>query len=1063
MKLFAFVVVALALIAAGFYWFYGGAQPNPARVGSIGSLQMESGTPVAAPPVEPAGGSESPSIASGAALSEKPASREAVAPAANQMRVVDSSGAPRPGVIIYFIEDRDVPGPGSWLNAPPPLRESNIQSTADGSFSLPGVGAGWVLARDPGVGWGFGSTSNREKPIVIERCGPIRIKTQTFDWKPLPSARVTLRRLPFTIELPSNRSHAETDAARRCLSLVEYYEMTSDTTGMVEVAGATSGLYLVAGDSAGCGVRILQLGLAAGETVEFDFSPAATVRGKVVSAETGEPLANVQVQVMDARSVAQAWSEVVQTAPTGEFSIVTQAAPFLNPHIRLRAFASGRAAAWSDIQSFTAGSEKYITIRMERGSEVSGSVVDAAGAPVAMASVFLSETDGGPFSDMVTANASGQFLFPLVPHSKKYSIFATASGFATAKQTIDGPGSMKEPIVLERGGSVHFVIQDFREEDWKDGLCSVWFRYDGRQNGTPGKWDRKKLPVAARMELLLDAPGFYTYTLHFPERAPLKGSNIEVPSGGSTAVAVRPETGATMRGRIIKKIDGSPVEGASVSFRLQPTANAVGPESELKTQSSADGSFILQNIPLGDADIVATTRAGGTAYKYFQVRDRGSIDAGDFAIVTPGSLKGKVQFESVPASPPEACVLSSEGQVLASRMVDGAGEFDFDQVAIGTYLIVLRAGGPGGNFIDEKKIEVTDSTAVRVELKFGSAAVRGSVKRGGVAPEGNWNVVIQDAATAKKIGERRIATDGAFELEGLAPGKSLIYIQRTDKNINSQIARPVNLAPGWTEAHFTLSGSVTTFIVKGRDGSPVHDVDVWFRLADGGMPLTEFAGATDEKGRLEVLDLEPGNYKLITVKKGYATNRQYSIKIESNIKNEAILNIRAESPLTVRAVESDGSGITSFQGAAREILPEPVRLSFRNSNEFGAAFVGQLGSGAHEVFARADGRFPNSLKTTLGDSMPSEVSLTLFKLGNVMIHSAPGALIRITAKGVAGSSDEWIQQKWMAANGRELVVGADGSLELTGLPATELTIAAGRGSAKVTLKEGETAEVHVLQ
>ncbi|HCJ09660.1 MAG TPA: hypothetical protein DHW14_00640 [Clostridiales bacterium] len=330
--------------------------------------------------------------------------------------------------------------------------------------------------------------------------------------------------------------------------------------------------------------------VAAGQTTVFtmELDPGfGFIRGTVLSAETGEPLAEASVRFFDADGVPVA---EVLSDPQGEFC----SGPLASGSHFVVARRDGFADAVLSVV-VTVGETRAVELRLgSLPGRVSGTVTDAAtGEPLAGANVRLLYRTLIPIGTVVT-EPGGRYLFDtLQPGS--YSLVFRAPGYQARVigLTIRGPG---QGVVVDAG--------------LEKPPSGVKGRVVAADTGRP-------IPGAAVLVALsgsepvvvvrADAEGYYVVTGLAPRPYLLTASAVgradqvrgAAPGPGETATvdfALWPSAGA-VKGQVTDAETGEPVAGAAVSIltadNLRVAEVATSSRGVYRTPGLSPGRYFL--------------------------------------------------------------------------------------------------------------------------------------------------------------------------------------------------------------------------------------------------------------------------------------------------------------------------------------------------------------------------------------------------------------------------------------------------------------------------------------
>lgn len=206
------------------------------------------------------------------------------------------------------------------------------------------------------------------------------------------------------------------------------------------------------------------------------------------------------------------------------------------------------------------------------------------------------------------------------------------------------------------------------------------------------------VPIEPRFSVLFGA----RYALPFDRPEEVVSDDVLGDGGGPTPAA----TTGTVRGRVLDP-QGNPVAGATVKL-------TIGGET-METTSGADGTYVFENVPPGDAQITIVAEGFGERTASVAVR-AGEEATGDQSLeqaAPSGQLRGLIR--------------SFSGEGLAARIrvepigveatTDAQGYFQID-VPPGTYDVVIEADGHEGQ---RRSVSVEENgvTVLNADLRGG--------------------------------------------------------------------------------------------------------------------------------------------------------------------------------------------------------------------------------------------------------------------------------------------------------------------------------------------------------
>jgi protocatechuate 3,4-dioxygenase beta subunit len=342
--------------------------------------------------------------------------------------------------------------------------------------------------------------------------------------------------------------------------------------------------------------------------VAVRLGPPSKLRGRLLDAETGEPITKGQFALNDARRVeldAQGRFEARGLEMTNH-----EAYPLCPGYERRRI-----------LFDTTGRPDAELELKLSRGGKVVGRVTDLTGKPVAGASVGL-RTSGSIFSGSALwepCSDDGRFVYDGKPLGRTGRLSARAPGYQDQER--------EDIVAIDPSTPAEFNFT-LRPEPARGALGRVVALATGRRTvsgtvvGPGGK------PVATAVvrwglqtssdsvpETKTDEAGAFRLEGVPDEENVLsvmaKGLGAGFPNiaaRGDQQVKVELKAGATIRGRVVDDA-GHPIEGVQVV----PSINNPRPRwigfvylDELKAKTDRDGRFILEGMPEGvKCDVVA--------------------------------------------------------------------------------------------------------------------------------------------------------------------------------------------------------------------------------------------------------------------------------------------------------------------------------------------------------------------------------------------------------------------------------------------------------------------------
>ncbi|HEY0157384.1 MAG TPA: carboxypeptidase-like regulatory domain-containing protein [Thermoanaerobaculia bacterium] len=483
------------------------------------------------------------------------------------------------------------------------------------------------------------------------------------------------------------------------------------------------------------------------------------VRG-VVRDEQKRPVAGATVQYTMPQmpliygSSRQGGMPSARTAGDGTFRLPLPGELPENMQISVQVFKRGYAIALSEPVT---RDRRELTIILPTGVELSGSVVDTAGAPVAKAGIVVlqdpagsvplpidSALASGVITPFIETDAEGKFSMRV--NEKVHDVGAWKEGYAGARATNARPGDSPR-IVLERGVEIRGRVTRKAGAPVASGMIVA--------GGEDASFARTTVESDGTFTLTGLRAG--TYMLQFQDGSTSATAQVKAPA---TDIVIELASTGTVAGRVID------AETRKVLTRYDIMADTPG-DMEVE---SVDGeeSFSL-DVPAGPVELTATAEG------YVRGVEQTIVETGKTAEVTIALTPGRTAYGTVSddeGKPVAKASLNVEDRPGFTQS-DENGAFRLDGLPREAVTISVGATGLRG-----KAIELPAGSAdarLDVVLERGRKASGRVVTSDGAPVEG---------ATVRAMGEpmqeTTTAADGRFTLSGLGAGPYMVYAAREE-------------------------------------------------------------------------------------------------------------------------------------------------------------------------------------------------------------------------------------------------------------------------------------------
>jgi hypothetical protein len=683
---------------------------------------------------------------------------------------------------------------------------------------------------------------------------------------------------------------------------------TTDAAGRYVVRGLSSGpvqLFMVQAEGYGTYPEDFMSVLRGGSSdvvlqpgrneKDVALGKGGIVKGQILDRETKEPVEGVRVSLASFASFfggartgttnAEGRFEIGSVPLGGAILVLAKdgwAQPGLNPTSLASMAGAVMAGSRPDPgKGYSVSIEKpgdvvERTLEISRGSVISGTVLDPAGAavPGAKVTVEFASTPGGmmrqvssfvPLGDPRLAAEDGTFSLTSPAANQKIVVTARAQGFLDGRsedfQTKTGEPTEGLVVRLRAGATLRGVVKGPGGKPVEGALVRFttmeegqdWGRRWRLESARPARTDAAgawRIPHVEPGRLIVQAthPAFVSASVEGVEAADGKDAEVSFDLAGA----------AGLSGKVFGP-DGKPCGGASLDVDLVSDAPE-GADPNFRTPSNvvsaSDGAFSLPGLMPGRYSIRAS-----------------SPGSADSEVVTAEAGGEPVTLRLLPAFAISGSVRSRSGEAVANVRVrarkEGTdedrswrnsatsgrdGRWEVRDIPAGTYEITAEAGwgiGPGKpNLVPVTVKGVNAGTRdLLIETDEG-LRISGTVLRADGTPvaEGWVNANPVEGSGGHANGP---ILDGKFELAGLKPGKYNLHVGGGD------LPQKVVRAEAGTEnvkIQYGQGGSLEGRVLK-SDGTPGAKAWVNATGPEGGSGIQ--AG---DDGRFVLKELPDGVY-----------------------------------------------------------------------------------------------------------------------------------------------------------------------------------------------------------
>lgn len=314
------------------------------------------------------------------------------------------------------------------------------------------------------------------------------------------------------------------------------------------------------------------------------LAPVRTIRGKVVSAEDGTPIAGAVIKIEGVP-----WLQREATSePDGAYRLLRMP----SYEATLRASAVGYRSASVKLKEQAPAGEEILDLKLAKESDVEGQVLDPERKPIRAGVVAC---DGKEPGQRLTTSHDGKFK--LAREFARCPLVAYHDQFASSDPTI--PEGATIELRLRAGGSISGLVVE-------ESGGPIKSFYVGVESFVPSFGERLSLraPETHSVEdaggaFLLEklTPGSYVLSVGAEGRSPVRSPSIEVRAGQTTSnVRIILLQGGTVEGQVFDEEKRTPLAAARVSFDATSSLQRQGVPP---TASDDAGKFRLEGAPTG--------------------------------------------------------------------------------------------------------------------------------------------------------------------------------------------------------------------------------------------------------------------------------------------------------------------------------------------------------------------------------------------------------------------------------------------------------------------------------
>lgn len=690
-----------------------------------------------------------------------------------------------------------------------------------------------------------------------------------------------------------------------------------------------------------------------------------------------------------------------------------------------------------------------VTITLEEGRIITGSVLDASGKPLSGYPV-IATSESREDDQWASGVSDAKGAYRVVVPAGKYSVYVVAPptiefevAEADVRRTESAARNFKGAATkLARG-----IVIDENKQPVAGAVVSLSIQempvvYMSRNafaaSAMTDPEGRFRLPVAAERKVRLIAlkPGF----------AAAATPEIEADAMRSKAVTITLPRGVAVRG-VVADAGGKPQAGVAITamtatggLNAVPLGSALATEAiDGWTTTAADGTFTI-NLNPGTHDIGAWKR-GFAATNVAGVDVTAKMEPVRVVLEPAAEIRGRITRKSG-AAPGAGMVMAvrEDNRGAGQAMIESDGSFVITSLSPGTYMLVAQVEGAGmmNRMVD------APSRDVIIELSALSRVAGRVIDAESGAPIARYDVTASDQNADFFKSETVSDASGAFTID--APVGTVEIDVAADGYTSASQHVTVESEKGVAGIEIALKrGRRISGRVTNSAGAGIAEVDVMTRVDDAPA-----YARTDDTGEYEIEGAPRGEVTVGFRKSGFVTVQRPLPAGDGDSRIDVVMN--SGRKINGRVVDAAGKGVADARVSATSEAHGADSQS-ATSDAAGNFTIEGLVPAHYDLRAEKEGAGQGRLEDF---DITSNVPITL------RLDTRAAGRIRGT---VTGAGSDWMSgfvQATGESDSAHGTIGRDGKFVIENAPLGEVRVAAMFMSAH---RESSTpaVTVHVSQ
>lgn len=673
------------------------------------------------------------------------------------------------------------------------------------------------------------------------------------------------------------------------------------------------------------------------ENVDFIITEGGSISGMVMD-ESGKPLPETEVAAtqtsdkfimssfMDIARIMEGGRNFVSVNEEGKYEI-----KHLAPGDYLVLARSKKTAKPQYVYDLKKGikviegeTTANVDFRLKRAVALAGFIRDDSGKRLEGVHISAIQINlEKPMMQFGSSKDDGTFRLEGLP-AGGYMVTAQKQPYPQLmKMNVVAPDENLE-LIMESGGTIRGIVVDkISKKPVADYKITAEYASSGLMQGMGINSERQNnrsqdvRNASGAFEITGLKAGKYNLKVRAASYAAGQKSGVKVENNKTVeGVVIEMGKGITIKGRVLRAVDKSPVGGASVRvaggdsnlFGMDMDIFDFGP-MESAGLSDEQGQFTLENLTAGLTNIEAKKEGFLKGKKSIFVRDDIPNEPVEIEMAQGGTLTGRVILKSS-GEPLSDAEVTFTGQGLIPDMMpflatnvktDNEGRFSFKNVPAGKQTLKVSHKTASPAMVENIEVQEGATQDVGdIALTSGGSIAGVVLDLGGNPISGAF--IVANASTG--IFHNATNEQGEYSINELAPQTYTVTAMMsqnmfvTGQTGNVQQQQALVEEGKTTEINFTISPG---FNLSGRvtqNGKPFTEATVSYQMDDPLQPLKDAGNIrTDADGRYSIKEIQPGLYN-IGVLRGAARPGQIPIPVFTgsvDVRKDTVYDIEVPS------------------------------------------------------------------------------------------------------------------------------------------------------------------------